>query len=142
MSRGCCPHERPNLAVLRQLGYRGSDAGSPGNGAHESPIPLGSVCSASAMWDSQCHVSPSADTLDGKVHFTPANLTAKFHRSFEHQTTGRLLQRIFTDPRIFQHHPALPTQQFGDEARQHTRLCVGPGASPGVELLFMAVSPR
>lgn len=144
------PHERPNLAVLRQLGYRGSDAEVLATVLKESPILLGSVCSASAMWTANAAtVSPSADTLDGKVHFTPANLTAKFHRSFEHQTTGRLLQRIFADPRHFQHHPALPsTQQFGDEgAANHTRLC-RTYASPGVELFvygrvaFDEMAPR
>lgn len=130
------PHERPNLAILRQLGYRGSDAEVLATVLRDSPVLLGSVCSASAMWTANAAtVSPSADTLDGKVHFTPANLTAKFHRSFEHQTTGRLLQRIFADPRHFQHHTALPsTQQFGDEgAANHTRLCRDYGA-PGIEL--------
>ena len=34
-------------------------------------------------------VSPSADTADGRVHFTPANLVAHFHRSLEAPTTTR-----------------------------------------------------
>lgn len=33
-------------------------------------------------------VAPSADTLDGKVHLTVANLNNKFHRASEAETTG------------------------------------------------------
>jgi succinylarginine dihydrolase len=130
------PHERPNISMLRQLGYRGTDAEVLAKVLQDAPVILGSVSSASAMWTANAAtVSPSADCADGKVHFTPANLTAKFHRSFEHLTTGRLLQRIFADERYFSHHPALPpTLQFGDEgAANHTRLCAD-YAGPGVEL--------
>ena len=44
-------------------------------------------------------VSPSADTADGRVHFTPANLVAHFHRSIEAPTTTRVLRAIFADAR-------------------------------------------
>jgi succinylarginine dihydrolase len=69
------------------------------------------------------------------VHFTPANLSAKFHRSIEHPVTGRALKSIFSDEAWFAHHPALPSvSQFGDEgAANHTRLC-GRYGEPGVEL--------
>ena len=80
-------------------------------------------------------VSPSADTAAPRVHFTPANLSAKFHRSIEHRVTGRALKAIFADEGYFAHHPALPSvSQFGDEgAANHTRLCGGYGEA-GVEL--------
>src|SRR5690606_15016054 len=80
-------------------------------------------------------VSPSADTADGKVHFTAANLNAKFHRSIEHPTTTRMLQGIFADKRYFAHHDALaPVSFFGNEgAANHTRFC-GAYDAPGVEL--------
>ncbi len=53
-------------------------------------------CSASSMWTANAAtVSPSADTADGRVHFTPANLTNKFHRSLEPQVTGNILRGTF-----------------------------------------------
>lgn len=44
-------------------------------------MPLLAACSsASSMWTANAAtVSPSADTADGRVHFTAANLNCKFH---------------------------------------------------------------
>ncbi len=78
------------------------------------------------MWTANAAtVSPSADTADGKIHFTPANLTNKFHRSIEHEVTGRILKATFSSAEHFVHHPALPAvEHFGDEgAANHTRFC-------------------
>ncbi|GAA5180924.1 N-succinylarginine dihydrolase [Niveibacterium umoris] len=130
------PHERPDIAMLRRLGYTGSDAQVLRMVADTTPALLPQVSSASCMWTANAAtVSPSADTADGRTHFTPANLNNKFHRSIEHPTTGRILGAIFSDPAHFAHHPALPDcAQFGDEgAANHTRLCGDYGA-PGVEL--------
>lgn len=130
------PHERPHLPTLRRLGYAGTDTDILAKVAREAPALLAAVSSASAMWTANAAtVSPSADTSDGRVHFTPANLSAKFHRAIEHEVTGRSLRAIFADERYFAHHPALPSvAHFGDEgAANHTRLCAGYGA-PGVEL--------
>ncbi len=130
------PHERPHLPTLRRLGYAGTDTDILAKVAREAPALLTAVSSASAMWTANAAtVSPSADTSDGRVHFTPANLSAKFHRAIEHEVTGRSLRAIFADERYFAHHPALPSvAHFGDEgAANHTRLCAGYGA-PGVEL--------
>jgi succinylarginine dihydrolase len=57
------------------------------------------------------------------VHFTAANLSSMFHRSIEHQFTGKLLRTIFDDEAYFSHHNALPmSSQFGDEgAANHNR---------------------
>lgn len=130
------PHERPHIPTLRSLGFTGSDAEVLGKAAREAPAVLAAVSSASAMWTANAAtVSPSADTSDHRVHFTPANLSAKFHRSIEHPVTGRMLKAIFTDEGYFAHHPALPSvSHFGDEgAANHTRLCAGYGDA-GVEL--------
>lgn len=130
------PHERPHVPTLRALGFAGTDAEILGKVAKSSPSLLATVSSASAMWTANAAtVSPSADTADHRVHFTPANLSAKFHRSIEHRVTGRSLKAIFSDESYFAHHPALPSvAQFGDEgAANHTRLCNGYG-DPGVEL--------
>jgi succinylarginine dihydrolase len=130
------PHERPHLPTLRALGFEGTDARALEQAAKTSPSILAAVSSASSMWTANAAtVSPSADTLDHRVHFTPANLSAKFHRSIEHTVTGRSLKAMFADEGYFAHHPALPSvSHFGDEgAANHTRLCAGYG-HPGVEL--------
>ncbi len=120
------PQERPDVHTLRRLGFMGSDANVIEQAAKQAPKVLAACCSASSMWTANAAtVSPSADTADGKVHFTPANLTNKFHRSIEHETTGRILQATFADKKHFAHHPALPAvEHFGDEgAANHTRFC-------------------
>lgn len=130
------PHERPHIPTLRALGFDGSERQILETVASTDPAILAAVSSASAMWTANAAtVSPSTDTADHRVHFTPANLSAKFHRAIEHRVTGRALRAIFTDPRYFAHHPALPSvSHFGDEgAANHTRLCGGYG-EPGVEL--------
>ncbi len=130
------PHERPDVATLRQIGFAGSDAEIIRAAGRGVPSILHACCSASAMWSANAAtVSPSADTADGRVHFTPANLCNKFHRSIEHPTTARMLQAIFPDPQRFAHHATLPAgEHFSDEgAANHTRLCAGHG-EPGVEL--------
>lgn len=130
------PQERPDVAALRRLGFAGSDSQVIEKAARQALPLLVASSSASSMWVANAAtVSPSADTSDGRVHFTVANLNCKFHRSLEHDTTGRLLQAMFNDPAHFAHHPALPAvQAFGDEgAANHGRLCAH-HASPGVEL--------
>lgn len=130
------PHERPHVPTLRALGFEGNDRQILERAAATDPSILAAVSSASAMWTANAAtVSPSADTADHRVHFTPANLSAKFHRSIEHKVTGRALKSIFTDESYFAHHPALPSvSHFGDEgAANHTRLC-GRYGEPGVEL--------
>ncbi|HLV77988.1 MAG TPA: N-succinylarginine dihydrolase [Marinobacter sp.] len=130
------PHERPHLPTLKELGFTGTEAQILEKAARSDPTLLAAVSSAAAMWTANAAtVSPSADTEDHRVHFTPANLSAKFHRSIEHRVTGRVLKAIFSDESYFAHHPALPSvSQFGDEgAANHTRFCAGYG-QPGVEL--------
>ncbi|RVU41208.1 N-succinylarginine dihydrolase [Rheinheimera riviphila] len=130
------PQERPDVYTLRRLGFTGSDADVIAKAAKQAPSVFRAVCSASSMWTANAAtISPSKDTLDGKIHFTPANLTNKFHRSLEPETTGRILQAMFNDEQHFAHHKHLPdNDHFGDEgAANHTRLCSDYGAK-GVEL--------
>lgn len=120
------PHERPALHTLRALGFSGNDAAVIRAAAQRAPYLLNACSSASSMWVANAAtVSPSADTADHRVHFTPANLNNKFHRSIEHHTTGTILRAMFRDESCFVHHPALPAcPQFGDEgAANHTRFC-------------------
>jgi succinylarginine dihydrolase len=78
------------------------------------------------MWAANAAtVSPSADSADGKVHFTPANLKSNFHRAIEAPTTARVLKAVFADAEHFVHHEPLPgVEILGDEgAANHTRFC-------------------
>ncbi|MGX5220094.1 N-succinylarginine dihydrolase [Pseudomonas segetis] len=136
------PQERPDVDALRSIGFTGSDAQVISRAAKEAMPLLVASCSASSMWTANaCTVSPSADTADGRVHFTAANLNCKFHRSIEHPTTSRILAGMFVDPQHFAHHPALPAvAQFGDEgAANHTRFCKSYG-EPGVEFFVFGRS--
>ena len=120
------PQERPDVAALRRLGFSGSDAEVIQRAAKEAMPLLVASCSASSMWVANAAtVSPSADTADGRVHFTAANLNCKYHRSIEHPTTSRVLGAMFSNDKHFAHHAALPAvAQFGDEgAANHTRFC-------------------
>lgn len=136
------PHERPDVASLRRLGFGGSDAEVIARAAREAPAILAAATSASCMWTANAAtVSPSADTADGRVHFTPANLNNKFHRSIEHPTTRRVLSAMFADESRFVVHEALPAQMhFGDEgAANHTRFCAEYDA-PGVEFFVFGAA--
>ncbi len=130
------PQERPDLGVLRRIGYRGSDPEVIAKASQEITAIFHACCSASSMWTANAAtVAPSVDAADGRVHFTPANLTNKFHRSLESPTTGRILRAIFSDESRFAHHPPLPAgDYFSDEgAANHTRFCANYG-EPGVHL--------
>ncbi len=130
------PQERPHVPTLRALGFSGKDAEVLAKAARDAPALLAAASSASAMWTANAAtVSPSADTGDARVHFTPANLAANLHRALEHRITTRVLAASFPDARHFVHHDALPaTPAMGDEgAANHTRLCADYGA-PGLEL--------
>jgi succinylarginine dihydrolase len=130
------PHERPDVHALRSLGFAGSDADVVARAAREAPQLLAACSSAAAMWTANAAtVSPSADTRDGRVHFTPANLVSHFHRALEAPTTTRVLRAIFADPEHFVVHDPLPAAaQFGDEgAANHMRFASAPDA-PGVEV--------
>ncbi|MCH7806025.1 MAG: N-succinylarginine dihydrolase [Proteobacteria bacterium] len=130
------PHSRPHLPTLRALGFTGSDREIITAAANQAPAVLRNVYAASAMWTANAAtIAPSADSADGRLHITPANLAAMFHRSIEPETTGRVLKAIFPDEELFAHHPALAGgAQFGDEgAANHNRFCSDYG-DPGLHL--------
>ncbi|MGL4268725.1 MAG: N-succinylarginine dihydrolase, partial [Plesiomonas sp.] len=126
------PQERPLLATLRHLGFSGSRAQILEKAYQYNPRLLAAVSSASSMWAANtATVTPSTDSHDGKVHFTPANLLNKFHRSLESETTARILRAVFADDKYFTHHSPLPAHDmFSDEgAANHTRICPAHGMS-------------
>ncbi|MGY8906325.1 MAG: N-succinylarginine dihydrolase [Pseudomonadales bacterium] len=129
------PQSRPDLNTLRRLGFTGSDSQVVQKVAKKDPALLASCYSASSMWTANAAtISPSSDCPDGRLHFTPANLVNRFHRSIEHDTTGLILRATFANEDHFSHHQALPSSDhFGDEgAANHTRFCQSYGKT-GVE---------
>jgi succinylarginine dihydrolase len=130
------PHARPDFRMLRRIGFTGTDADVLARAWREAPVILACAYSASPMWTANAAtVSPSADSFDGRVHFTAANLNNKLHRSSEHEQSTRTLRALFGNGQHFAVHDALPsTPAFGDEgAANHTRLGASHGGK-GVQL--------
>ena len=118
------PHPRPSISWLNRLGFSGTESEVIDQASRLDPALLTACCSASGMWTANAAtVSPSADTEDRRVHFTPANLTSLFHRSIEADWTGHLLREIFPSRSHFEIHDPLPgASAFSDEgAANHTR---------------------
>ena len=129
------PHQRPELEVLKRIGFTGSPEQIIEKAFKRAPEILAACYSSSPMWTANAAtISPSADSIDGKVHITPANLNSKFHRSIEPELTGNILKQTLKDENFFVHHRHLPEGlHFGDEgAANHTRFCSEYG-KPGVE---------
>jgi succinylarginine dihydrolase len=129
------PQARPNMRLLRRLGFSGTDADVLARAWREAPVVLACAWSAAPMWSANAAtVSPSADTADGRAHFTAANLNNKLHRAEEHVQTTRTLRALFADSDHFVvHDPLPPAPAFGDEgAANHTRLAKEHSAA-GVE---------
>ena len=130
------PLERPNLGFLVDAGFNGSDTHIIQSAAKHAPVLLKAAYSASSMWTANAAtISPSADTQDGRLHLTAANLSSMLHRSIEHPETTASLAAIFDDEDAFSVHAALPMHaDFSDEgAANHVRLSAEHGAT-GVEL--------
>jgi succinylarginine dihydrolase len=119
------PQDRPSLGTLRRLGFRGSDEEILAAAAESSEYLVRLVSSGAAMWTANAAtVAPSSDTADGRLHVTPANLHALFHRAIEASLSHRVLSHIFADEKLFRVHDPLPGGgQFADEgAANHLRL--------------------
>lgn len=130
------PQFRPNLRLLRSLGFHGSDIEILHKVLKEEPHIFSAAFSSSSMWTANmATVSPSSDTEDHRLHITPANLATNFHRASEVQFSSRFLKKIFFNEKLFKVHKPLPSvPQLADEgAANHSRFCNSYGAS-GVEL--------
>lgn len=119
------PLTRPNLRLLHQLGFRGTDREILEQAFKTHPTALAAAFSSSNMWTANAAtVSPSPDSLDGKTHFTPANLMSSLHRSIEAEETTKNLRTIFGNENHFSVHQSLPcVPAYSDEgAANHIRL--------------------
>ncbi|TZG28607.1 N-succinylarginine dihydrolase [Sphingomonas montanisoli] len=126
------PPRRPGVAILRSLGFGGSDAEVLTAAAESDPVLFNNACSASSMWAANAAtVLAAPDCDDGRVHLVTANLATMLHRSFEATATHAMLSTIFADRRHFAVHSALPaTAQFSDEgAANHMRLSTSHAAA-------------
>ncbi|MEX1075324.1 MAG: N-succinylarginine dihydrolase [Pirellulales bacterium] len=130
------PQERPLVSALRRIGFAGNDAAVLAAAASEAPEFLAAAASTSSMWAANAAtVSPAADTANGRVHLTPANLVSQFHRGLEPPATTAMLRRIFAATSRFVVHDPLPAAlPFADEgAANHVRLTPAHG-KPGLEI--------
>ncbi len=126
------PQQRPCIRLLHQLGFRGTPQAMLEQVAKQQPELLSLVYSASPMWAANAAtVTPSPDSDDGRVHFTPANLITTPHRAIEACETEKLLRTVFNSEAHFKVHAPLPMHPyFGDEgAANHNRLCREYGAT-------------
>lgn len=128
------PQERPHLPTLNRIGFEGTTRDILSSAKKTWPwiLPLVSYSPKAA---NAATISPSIDSADSHLHFTPANLASHFHRSMEAETMGRILRAIFPNPIYFAPHKPLPSEElfFDLGAANHTRFCKSYG-SPGVQL--------
>lgn len=137
------PIPRPELAMLRAVGFSGDDESILRRAREETPQLFAAAWSASSMWAANAAtVSPSADTADGRLHVSPANLIANVHRAQEPPPMTRALRAIFRDDTRFMVHDPLPgVDALSDEgAANHTRFCSSFG-EPGVNLFVYGRNP-
>jgi len=135
------PHPRPHWPFLKQHGLTGTNAEIIEQAARTRPDLLSIAYSASAMWTANAAtVSPSADTADGRVHFTPANLKSLSHRALESEQTATVLRQIFNNHRYFSICDPLPANELlADEgAANQMRLCRNHAAA-GLEVFVYGI---
>ncbi|QUD88779.1 N-succinylarginine dihydrolase [Phenylobacterium montanum] len=138
------PQERPHLPTLHAWGFKGSPELAIAAAYRTDQALFQNACAASSMWAANAAtVSPSADTEDGRLHLTVANLASNLHRSLEATFTDRQLSLVFGDEEHFAVHDPLPGgQHLGDEgAANHGRLCRSHGEA-GVELFVYGDKPE
>ncbi len=130
------PHDRPDTALLRALGFHGTDDQVCARAHAADPALLRNAMSASPMWAANAAtVSPAPDTADHRTHLSVANLSANLHRSVEAAETQRQLATIFADPRHFQTHAPLPAPLGDEGAANHMRMAAEHG-EPGIEIFI------
>jgi succinylarginine dihydrolase len=134
------PHRRPYLDILNFYGYSGTPQERIVQAYALDPKVFKAIFSSSSMWTANsATVTPSLDSLDKKVHITPANLKTNFHRSFESQVNYRIIRKIFKSGHFSIHAP-LNTSYPDEGGANHVRLAPRHG-SRGVELFVYGEQP-
>lgn len=120
------PHPRPHIALLDNLGFRGSAGEIINKAAHDAKSAFAAAYSASSMWAANAAtVSSASNTKDNKTHITPANLCSNLHRYQEAAVNYKIFKQIFKNEDYFTIHKPLPAVQFyADEgAANHSYIC-------------------
>lgn len=124
------PQRRPDLELLHDCGFEGSTARMLERAAAEAPELLRAAWSTSAMWTANAAtVTASADSVDARLHLTPANLTSQVHRSREARATTLALRELLGGAAVV--HEPLPPALTDEGAANHMRL-VPPGERAGI----------
>jgi succinylarginine dihydrolase len=137
------PHPRCNSQTLRHFGFAGTLENMMADAYRADPVLFANLFSASPMWTANAAtVAPSADTADGKIHLSTANLATMFHRATEADFTTRILRTAFANTNYFKvHDPLIGGAHMGDEgAANHGRFCVQHD-KPGVQLFVYGDNP-
>jgi len=125
------PLLRPDLGLLRGLGFSGSDVQVLERCAQDEPQWLRIAASSAFMWTANCAtVIPAADASDGRCHLVLANLAAMPHRAGEAASRAPMLAALFAACPDVVIHPALPgIPGLGDEGAANHHRAVGAAAA-------------
>jgi succinylarginine dihydrolase len=136
------PQRRPDLGLLRSLGFEGSDRDVLQRARDEAPELLSAAMSCSAMWTANAAtVTPAVDGKGRSTSLTVANLVASVHRAIEPpQTMSDLRRALPAHVQIFGPIPGYsPLRDEG--AANHMRLGTDQN-QPGINILvFGDVDP-
>ncbi len=129
------PQVRPDIGLLRSLGFHGTLSDVLAQAQQQTPSILSAAMSCSAMWTANAAtVAPAVDSGQDDLTITIANLTGSLHRAIEPPQTTTDLKRTFsTIGRICP--PLLGGTAMRDEgAANHMRLATA-NDQPGLHLL-------
>ncbi|MCA9190642.1 MAG: N-succinylarginine dihydrolase [Planctomycetales bacterium] len=119
------PPIRPRLAWLSALGFRGKPARQLAEALDVDPVLASAALSSSFMWAANsATVTSCHDSIDRRLHITPANLISSWHRggeALEHRSSMARLIGALSDSEIHDSLPSIvPLRDEG--AANHMRL--------------------
>ncbi|HBE69121.1 MAG TPA: succinylarginine dihydrolase [Planctomycetaceae bacterium] len=121
------PPDRPNLEMLRKVGFNGSAREITAAALEHAPSMLQASLSSAFMWAANSGTfSPAVDCDDNCYHFTPANLISSLHRGGEANERAADLHAMLAkrlDRPLILHDPLPELVPLRDEgAANHMRL--------------------
>ena len=120
------PAHRPRLSLLTELGFRGAAEEQLVAANSSAPRALSAAYSSAFMWMANAAtVTAASDSMDGRLHCTPANLISSWHRASEAIERAPQFESLFANLSTTQIHSPLPSiLPLRDEgAANHMRLC-------------------
>ncbi len=120
------PPVRPRLSLLSELGFQGTILEQLAAAREDAPQALSAVFSSAFMWMANAAtVTAASDSIDGRLHYTPANLISSWHRASEAAERAPQLDSLLARVANTQMHRPLPSMlPLRDEgAANHMRLC-------------------